>query len=73
MPMIEAELRAAMGDFAYEQRLRKDANLKPNPRPPAHWELSTDFDEENRRTPPPWRYDILGEFAFSTWSSRSGS
>lgn len=46
MPMIEAELCAAMGDFAYEQRLRKDANLKPNPRPPAHWELSTDFDEE---------------------------
>lgn len=46
MPMTEAELRAAMGDFAYEQYIREDALLVPDPRPPAHWERDYDYDEE---------------------------
>jgi len=46
MLMTEAELRAAMGDFAYEQYIREDKLLRENPNPPAHWERSHDYDEE---------------------------
>ena len=46
MLMTEAELRAAMGDFAYEQYIREDKLLRENPNPPAHWERSHEYDEE---------------------------